>query len=99
MQHGTSDAFTYFSTPYSGNTTAIVYIDRFYMVNSRSKGGLMIRDTEESASAHVSLLITRALGVTIMSRKHAGGNSKKRSLGLWEESLWLKIVKNGNSFA
>lgn len=59
----------------------------------------MIRDTTGSNSAHISLFVMKSPGVTMISRTSAGENSKKRSLGLWDENVWLKLVKTGNSVA
>lgn len=69
------------------------------MPNYLGMGGLTIRDTIGSNAAHVSLVAMRSPGVTMISRKSAGEQTKKRSLGLWEDNVWLKLVKTGNSVA
>ena len=65
------------------------------MPKNGGMGGLMIRDTTGSNSAHISLFVMKSPGVTMISRTSAGENSKKRSLGLWDENVRLKLVKTG----
>mmetsp|Transcript_10343 Transcript_10343/g.13224 ORF Transcript_10343/g.13224 Transcript_10343/m.13224 type:complete len:402 (-) Transcript_10343:196-1401(-) len=94
---GTEDSFGSFFTESSGDITASLHLNKLTRYNNDSKGGLMIRDTTDPDSAHVSLLVNSKHGVTMYWRNAAGQSTNSKNMGVWHEDVLLRLIKTGNN--
>merc|ERR1719382_822346 len=95
---GKSDQFHFVNFPTSGNFEVHFKVDSFDYVHPWQKGGLMIRDTLDANSAHFSVLVTGNQRLGTFWRGGKGWNTSHVAGGTNDKPIWIKAVKEGNTF-
>lgn len=93
---GTADAMGFLDTEQTGDITATLHLEKLVRVNGESKGGLMMRATNDVDSPHVSLLVKSNDGITMFWRDAVGADTQSKRVGVWEEDMELRLVKTGD---
>lgn len=57
----------------------------------------MIRASNSADAPHVSLLVNKGDGVSMIYRETSGGETSSKCVGVWQEDVELRLVKTGNS--
>lgn len=96
---GNSDAFNFAWLPVSTNCTLIARVASLENVNAWSKAGLMIRESLNANSANAFIAVTASNGVTFQYRSTTGGTCANNTTAGLTAPYWIKLVRNGNSFA
>lgn len=95
---GTSDSFGFWSTDQTGDLTATLHLDSVLRRTLDSKGGLMIRASDDADAPHVSLVVKAGDGICLLSRAAAGGPTTViPNVGVWRNNVELRLVKTGDS--
>jgi regulation of enolase protein 1 (concanavalin A-like superfamily) len=101
---GTSDAFTYIHTRWSGDGALTARLNRLDEAHRWTKGGLMFRESLAPGAAHAFVLSSPEKGTTVQYRAVANGTSAsggtfpKNAPGEVGPGFWLLIVREGNVF-
>merc|ERR1711982_256056 len=95
---GKSDQFHFVNFPTSGNFEVQLKVDSFDYVHPWQKGGLMIRDTLDANSAHGSVFLTGNQRLGTFWRGGKGWNTSHVAGGTNGKPVWIKAVKEGNTF-
>jgi hypothetical protein len=67
-------------------------------INSAMKCGVMIRETLSAGSRHATTAITPGIGVMQLYRNSPNGSSVSSKVGGQTAPIWVRIVRNGNTF-
>jgi regulation of enolase protein 1 (concanavalin A-like superfamily) len=101
---GTSDAFTYIYTRWSGDGALTARLNRLDQADPWTKGGLMFRESLASGAAHAFVLSSPEKGTAVQYRtttngpSASGGSYPKNTPGEFGPGFWLQIVREGNVF-
>ena len=101
---GTSDAFTYIYTQWSGDGALTARLNRLDQADRWTKGGLMFRESLAPGAAHAFVLTSPEKGTSVQYRATAngpsasGGTLPKNAPGEFGPGFWLQIVREGNVF-
>jgi len=101
---GTSDAFTYIYTQWSGDGALTARLNRLDQADQWTKGGLMFRESLAPGAAHAFVLSAPEKGTAVQYRAMAngpsasGGTYPMNSPGPFGPGVWLQIVREGNVF-
>ncbi len=68
-------------------------------VNASMKCGVMIRETLSGGSKHAATVITPANGMDLLFRNSTGSSTLTMPVPGQIAPIWLKMTRNGNSFA
>lgn len=93
---GTADAMGFLDTEQTGDITATLHLEKLVRLNGESKGGIMMRATNDVDSPHVSLLVKADDGITMFWRDAVGADTQSKRVGVWEEDMELRLVKAGD---
>ena len=95
-----SDQFHYVFYEGTGNLTAVVKVDMLVAARTWTKAGLMFRESLDSDSKFMDLILTGGAGVVTQYRPETGSDCTHYSpnSGGDQESAWLKLEKIGNTF-
>ncbi len=92
---GSSDSFAFLSTQeLKANGSVEMYIKNFSWGNIYSRGGLMIRNTNDANSANVFLgAAGKASGAVFQSRAATGAKTVNHAMNYvnWQNSMWVKL--------
>ena len=101
---GTSDAFTYIYTQWSGDGALTARLNRLDQADQWTKGGLMFRESLAPGAAHAFVLSAPEKGTAVQYRATANGSSASggtypmNAPGQFGPGFWLQIVREGNVF-
>ncbi|HLX69163.1 MAG TPA: right-handed parallel beta-helix repeat-containing protein [Verrucomicrobiae bacterium] len=100
---GTADQFHFSYVPVTNNYFQIVarvtaLQSPLGPLNSLMKCGVMMRETLTGASRHAATVITPGDGVNLFYRDDIGGSSGTSQVTGCTAPIWLKMVRNGDSF-
>ena len=95
---GTADEFHFVSQPWTGNGTIIARITGLTNTNAGAKAGIMFRDSTAAGAREVCLTVTPSSGLVAIGRTTANGASTSPSGAAGAATIWLKLVRNGNTF-
>jgi hypothetical protein len=101
---GTSDAFTYAYTQWSGDGALTARLNQLDQADQWTKGGLMFRESLAPGAAHAFVLASPEKGTAIQYRAAANGSSAsggsypKNTPGEFGPGFWLQITREGNVF-
>src|SRR5262249_40368570 len=101
---GTSDQFHFSYVPITNNYFQIVARVTALQaplgsLNAWMKCGVMIRETLSGPSRHAATVITPGHGVNLIYRSSTSGSSGNSQVTSQTAPIWLKMVRNGNSFS
>lgn len=98
---GSGDQFHFVQFNRTTDVTVTCFIESFAAQYDWAKGGIMIRDTLDSNSAHAMAVQTgHSYGRVAMQRRAVGGGGSdgmSRSLYTNTKRVWLRLVKQGNT--
>ena len=99
------DEFHYFYQSAIGDVSVEIFVNSLTLtgntgtIHDHAKGGLMLRDSLDANSKHISLFVYGLMGLTNQWRIQDGGFSYHDSNhSLPNSNIWLKITKTGNVF-
>lgn len=102
---GTSDAFTYLYTQWTGDGAMTARINQMDPADRWTKAGLMFRESLSAGSPHAFVLASFEKGLAVQYRASANGPSAGggSNLGMNAPSefgpgFWLQIVREGHTF-
>jgi regulation of enolase protein 1 (concanavalin A-like superfamily) len=96
--YGTLDEFRYVYQPASGDCDITARVVGVQNTDPWAEAGVMIRETLNSNSKHVSAFVTSANGVARYRRTSTGGySSYSRTTGL-TAPYWVRVVRSSNTF-
>jgi hypothetical protein len=96
---GSKDQFRYVYQAADGDCSIVAKVVSVEDTDDEAEAGVMIRETLNNNSRHVSVFVTRDEGIQFRARKSTGNDSSniKKSSGL-EAPYWVKVVRSGNTF-
>ena len=95
---GTSDAFTYVWTKWSGDGAITARLNTLDRANDWTKGGLMFRESLDPGSAHAFALISAMKGLALQFRASNGVASGSAGTAAGQAPKWIKLAREGNFF-
>lgn len=93
---GKNDAFGFVQQEWDGDVTVIAKVDSLTNTHEWAKAGIMIRDTNDTDSAHAMIVVTANRGVSFQRRTSAGQASKSTTYPGVKAAQWLKLSRTGN---
>ena len=94
---GGADSFQFVSQPLAGDGTIVAQVNAEQMTSPFAKAGVMIRRTEDAASADVILDVKPDGGIEFMTRASTGGSTSFIAGGSITSSAWLKLTRAGST--
>jgi parallel beta-helix repeat protein len=94
------DEFRYAYQRLDGDGTMVARVERVAETNYWAKGGIMIRESLDPASAHVSMFVIPC-GLRAFQSRPANGSSNCVSAHSWSElkmPSWVKLERKGDQF-
>lgn len=102
---GTSDAFTYIYTRWSGNGALTAKINHLDFAHAWTKGGVMFRESLAAGSRHAFVLASAEKGLALQYRASTNGVSAmagsvpgRNAPGEFDPGFWLQIIREGDVF-
>jgi len=101
---GTSDAFTFVYTRWSGDGAITARLNRLDFTSPWVKGGVMFRDSLAANAAYAYGFASGEKGTWLQYRALTGaaaangGSVAKNAPGEFERGFWLQIVREGDTF-
>ncbi|QUH29314.1 carbohydrate-binding protein [Vallitalea guaymasensis] len=96
---GSSDQFAYVNKLVKGNSEIIARVTSLVDTDEWAKAGLMFRESGDSDSNFVDLIVTPSNGLELQWRTNKGGNCNNINLGSYTFPVYLKLIKSGNTFS
>ena len=94
-----ADAFRYSSQAVSGDFDAVVQVESQTNPNGWAKAGLMVRESTDPGSRHLSCFITPGHGAAMQYRTATSGYSSHIAGPQVTAPTWLKLIRRGTSFS
>ena len=91
-----NDAFGFIQQEWSGDASIVVKVNSLTNTNQWAKAGIMIRDTNDTDSAHAMIVVTPERGVSFQRRLSAGDRSYSTTYAGVKAPQWLKLIRTGN---
>ncbi len=96
---GSTDQFHFTARTLTGDGEIIARVYSIQEdINAWSKAGVMIRETLNADSAFAMMVVTPKQGASFQYRTTSGGSAFHSTTGGPAAPLWVKIVRQGNSF-
>jgi regulation of enolase protein 1 (concanavalin A-like superfamily) len=95
---GTSDAFTFTWTKWTGNGGLTVRVDSLDQADPWTKGGLMFRESLNPGSKYAFALVSALKGLALQYRQSTGGSSGSAGTASGQAPTWIKIGRNNDVF-
>ncbi len=92
------DEIRYAYVPVSGDCTITARVRYLQNVHPNAKGGVMIRESLTTGSAHAMVNITPSAGVEFIRRTTTGGSTSAAATTGLVAPRWVRLVRAGNSF-
>jgi regulation of enolase protein 1 (concanavalin A-like superfamily) len=96
---GSTDSFTFTSTPAAGNGQIVVRVASLVNTNVFAKAGVMWRDTADAGAAHVILDARPDGGIEFMTRPVAGAPTTFLAGASRTLPVWLRLTRSGSIFS
>jgi glucose/arabinose dehydrogenase len=98
--YGTADGFRFVYRNISGNATITARVVSIQNINTWSKAGVMMRSGTAAGAANVFMLTspTASNGYRRQARTATSGTTSSTTGGGGTNPVWLRIVRNGNTF-
>jgi phosphatidylserine/phosphatidylglycerophosphate/cardiolipin synthase-like enzyme/regulation of enolase protein 1 (concanavalin A-like superfamily) len=93
---GTSDAFRYVYQTLTGNGSIVALVSSLTNTDVWTKGGVMIRESLTPGSAHATMFVSAAKGLSFQRRVTAGGISTATAGPASAAPYWVKVERSGN---
>jgi regulation of enolase protein 1 (concanavalin A-like superfamily) len=90
---GASDQFTFVGRRAPGDVTLVARIAFLQRTNRWSLAGLMIRDSMNPNSKHVSLFVTPTRGLVVRSRADGQSDTVQMTVGSEAAPVWLRLER------
>jgi fibronectin type 3 domain-containing protein/regulation of enolase protein 1 (concanavalin A-like superfamily) len=96
-----SDQFRFVHLTATNNCTIIARVASASVedINPWSKAGVMIRDSMDPGAANAFIGVTPGNGVIFQHRSSDGGGSSSNCVANLGAPYWVKLARNGNTFA
>ncbi len=94
-----TDNFIFESQPMNGNGEIIARIAEQDATSEWAKAGVMIRESLTDNSKHAFMAITPFQGPAFQHRTSTGGSSENSNVWAARSAIWVKLVRNGNTFS
>ena len=94
---GSADSFNFVYIPWTGNGQIIARVTSVQAVTSGSHGSVMIRNTLDANSKHVTLGLS-ASGTIGFVRRTATSGSSSVTTASGGSSYYVKLIRNGSTF-
>lgn len=95
---GTADAFYFLREWWTSDGTATVRVQSLQHTHRWAKFGLMFRESQNSGSPHVMLVVSASMGVAMQYRAQQGGISSNVAITTGAAPEWLRLRRTGNTF-
>ena len=95
----TADAGFLISQPSTSDVTVIARVRSLQNTHPWAKTGVMIRETLAANAKHAFMAITPSNGTAFQRRPNTGGSSSHTAGSRWTAPVWVKLVRNGNTFS
>jgi alpha-tubulin suppressor-like RCC1 family protein/regulation of enolase protein 1 (concanavalin A-like superfamily) len=95
---GTADAFHYVYQSLTGNGQIIAKVASVQNTNAAAKAAVMIRENTAAGSTYAMMDVTPTSGAAFQYRSSTGGVTRNVSATGVTAPVWLKLVRNGNTF-
>ena len=96
---GTADAFRFVYHQLTGDGSIVARVASLQAVEAWTKAGVMMRETLDAGSKHVSMIVSGAKGLAYQRRLHTNGESVSASAGAGTAPFWVKVQRIGNTFS
>jgi regulation of enolase protein 1 (concanavalin A-like superfamily) len=96
--YGETDEFRYAYKTLSGNGSITVRVDSIENANVWSKAGIMIRDSLDANSVHVTTVLAASGTAELESRSEKGGTTATTDVTDFGNPCWLRITRTGDDF-
>ena len=93
---GTTDEFRYVYRSMTGDGEMVARVNSMVRRDSWTKAGVMIRETLDAGSRHVSMFISEDYGAAFQYRTAAGSSGSTTHAGI-QAPYWVKLVRHGNT--
>jgi regulation of enolase protein 1 (concanavalin A-like superfamily) len=93
-----ADCFRFAYKALNGNGSITVKVDSLTRSNGWSKAGIMIRETLDTGSANVALVMSSDNGVSFQWRDTLGGTSGNSGTAGLKAPYWLRLTRTGDVF-
>jgi regulation of enolase protein 1 (concanavalin A-like superfamily) len=94
---GVSDQFTFVSRSSKGDVSIVARVDSLANTDPWSLAGLMVRQTMDPASKHLSVFVTPANGIVVRARATSRGDTVQMSLGAAAAPVWLRLDRRSST--
>jgi regulation of enolase protein 1 (concanavalin A-like superfamily) len=95
---GTSDAFTYVWTRWSGDGAITARLNTLDRAHDWTKGGVMFRESLAADSKHAFALASAMRGLALQYRSSSGGSSAGAGTMSGAAPVWIKLAREGDNF-
>ena len=92
------DEIRYAYVPVSGDCTITARVRYLQNVHPNAKGGVMIRESLTTGSAHAMVNLTPGAGVEFIRRTATGGSTTAAATGGLLAPHWVRLTRAGNTF-
>jgi regulation of enolase protein 1 (concanavalin A-like superfamily) len=96
---GSVDSFHFASTTMTGDGSIVAKITSLTAAAAFAKAGVMIRNSDASNAAQVSLMLNENTSVQFLRRTSGGASTSDTKTNSSGAPLWLKLVRSGNTFS
>jgi regulation of enolase protein 1 (concanavalin A-like superfamily) len=96
---GTADAFRFVYHKLTGDGSIVARVASLQAVEAWTKAGVMMRETLDAGSKHVSMIVSGAKGLAAQRRLHTNRESVSASAGAGTAPFWVKVQRVGNTFS
>jgi len=94
---GPTDAFRFLYQPLMSDGEIIARIDTLTNTNQYAKAGLMMRQSADTASAHVLIDVKPETGVEFMTRSASGDSTSFIAGAMQPFPVWLKLTRTATT--
>jgi hypothetical protein len=95
---GTADAFQFAYQTLSGSGQIVARLTGEQNTNAAAKAAVMMRQSLNANSRHVTLDVTPGSTVELMRRSSTGGSTSRQATTTQVPPAWLKLARSGNTF-
>jgi regulation of enolase protein 1 (concanavalin A-like superfamily) len=96
--YGTEDEFRYAYKTLRGDGSITVRVDSIQNANVWSKAGIMIRNSLDPNSVHVTAILAASGIAEVESRTEKGGSTTNTDVADFGSPCWLRITRSGDDF-
>jgi regulation of enolase protein 1 (concanavalin A-like superfamily) len=94
---GVSDQFTFISIPAKGDVSIVAKVASLQNTDPWSLAGLMVRQSMEAGSRHMSVFVTPGNGIVVRTRAASRGDTVQMSLSTAAAPVWLRLDRRSST--